>query len=173
MRTGVVVGFALCACLVIGFVAGTEYSRRVRNAASIRFTGRSPSTPNGLPDSVLRARDPERWVRDSMMLARARSRTRAMMREIARSQALANCAVSFEVRDTIFRKNWLLHAEARDARRASSGVISKGWAYTTRGFRPGDTVIFVMPNVFCGDIVISSFGGAHASPPPPLALDVR
>jgi hypothetical protein len=173
MRTGIAIGFALCAALVIGFVAGVSRERMSRSSNRVIVSSRQDrGNVWGLPDSVLRQRDTAKWTRDSISQARWRAYSHLPPREVARAQAFANCAVSFEIRDTLYRKYWLLSAEARSAR-SPGPVLSKGWAYTAQGFRKGDTVAIVLPNVFCGDIVVASFAGSLAPPRPPLALDVR
>lgn len=172
MRTGIFVGFALCAAMVAGFVTGRSYQRRApeRFASSLQ----RPSagwTAAGLPDTVLRAKDPDKWHRDSLVLAQWSTTRSGPPREISRTQTLRHCTVAFEIRDSLYRKYWLLSAAARSAR-SPGPVISRGWVYTTVGFGAGDTVSIVLPNVFCGDIVVSSIGGSLA-PPRPLELDIR
>ena len=95
------------------------------------------------------------------------------MEEIWRVQAFNNCAVGFRIRDTTYGPHWLVGAEAREARTRMREPVSKGWTYTMSGFRRGDTVTIVLPNVFCGDITISSIEGSLSPPKPPIKLEVR
>lgn len=175
LLTGVAVGFALCAALVVGFVAGTWRERRAHASqpiASASNLAQRMVFPQS--DSAVRAKDPEQWQRDSVLQARWRARPQPPPREIWRVQALGNCAIGFEVRDTTYGPLWLLTAEARAVRGRVTGlsIVSKGWTYIMNGLRPGDTVSIVLPNAFCSDIVIASIGGSLVRPPPPLRLDV-
>ena len=173
MRTGVVFGFALCAALITGFVTGRSFrpSERQLPASPPPLRVAPDWAAAGLPDSVLRAKDPLKWERDSLVQAQWRVNAHARPLEISRTQTLRHCTVAFEIRDTIYRKYWLVTADARSAR-SPGPVISKGWVYTTKGFGAGDTVSIVLPNVFCADIVVSSIGGSLA-PPRPLRLEIR
>ena len=167
--TGILIGFALCGALVIGFVGGSQY--RLRRWPPRVVHANAPRNVSGLPDSVLRARDPLKWQRDSVAHSRWAPTHSSPPREVSHTQTFGHCSVAFEIRDTIWGKNWLVSAEARSAR--SPGlVLSKGWTYTTKGFQVGDTVIIVIPNVFCSDIVITSTGGSLVVPRP-LQLEVR
>jgi hypothetical protein len=121
-----------------------------------------------------RARDPKQWVQDSARMAAWEriARDQVMPREIARFQAMMHCAVSFQFRDTLARHMQLMNAKAWD-RNAPGVTVAEGWTFKPGGFQQGDTVTVVLPNVWCGDLVIGGYGTALAMPPGALGLDVR
>lgn len=124
----------------------------------------------------VRRRDPRQWALDSARMAHWERVDRQSQqwgpREIERHQAMMHCAVSFQFRDTLARHMQLMNARAWD-RNAPGTVVSQGWAFQREGFQRGDTVTVVIPDVWCGDIVIGSFGTSLVLDPPGLGLDVR
>jgi hypothetical protein len=121
-----------------------------------------------------RSRDPRQWVQDSARMAafERTARERWGPREIARYQAMMHCAVSFQFRDTLARHMQLMNARAWD-RNAPGITVAEGWAFKPGGIQQGDTVTVVLPNVWCRDLVIGSFGTASTISPKALGLDVR
>jgi hypothetical protein len=121
-----------------------------------------------------RTRDPRQWAQDSARMAsfERMARERWRPREIARHQAMMHCAVSFEFRDSLTRHMQLMTVRASD-RLAPEMTRAEGWAFDPRGFQRGDTVTVVLPNVWCGDLLITGWGTSLTIPPPPLGLDVR
>jgi hypothetical protein len=123
-----------------------------------------------------RMRDPRQWREDSARLAQWEARERASPRhsprEIRRLQALSACAVSFEFRDTTWKNLQLMHVRAWD--RTNPGVVvAEGWAFHDRGFDKGDTATVVLPNIYCGDLLIGSYYASAIGPPPRYQLEVR
>ncbi|HKG93133.1 MAG TPA: hypothetical protein VKA84_14610 [Gemmatimonadaceae bacterium] len=125
-----------------------------------------------------RLRDPEQWRRDSAKRAAWEARARARPaglnpREVRRVQALNTCAVSFEVRDSTWGRAQLFHARAWD-RHQPGTVVAEAWAYREGGYAAGDTVTVVLPNVYCGDLLMAGYGGTWVGPAPnPVRVDVR
>jgi hypothetical protein len=52
-------------------------------------------------------------------------------------------------------------------------VVAEGWAYREPGFDKGDTATVVLPNIYCGDLLIRGYGASAVAPPPRYQLDVR
>jgi hypothetical protein len=123
-----------------------------------------------------RTRDPKQWREDSARLAeweaRQRDSLRHSPREVRRVQALAACAVSFEFRDTTWKNLALMRVRAWD-RHAPGVVVAEGWTYREPGFNKGDTATVVLPNIYCGDLLIGSYGASRVVPRRPPRLDVR
>ena len=120
--------------------------------------------------------DPKQWVVDSAAEARSRRDFEARWppREIGREQAFMHCVVAFEVRDTMYKHVQLFEAQAWD-RGQTGKPISRGYTFEPNGFRRGDVVHVVFPNVWCRDLVIGGYGGGAmvGSTQPPPQLDVR
>jgi hypothetical protein len=147
---GVVVGAVLDAV-----VLPTAHSMRAERQPPIRiFTARQ--------------RDPEQFRKDSASQASISKRFAAMRHavpaEVRRVQALSNCAISFEFRDTIYRAAKLFDVTAWD-RLAPGTVVSRAMAYSESGFSRGDTATVVLPNVYCRDILVASLGTSVVFPP--------
>jgi hypothetical protein len=54
-------------------------------------------------------------------------------------------------------------------------MVAEGWAYREPGFDKGDTATVVLPNVYCGDLLIGGYGASAVAPPQRRRseLDVR
>jgi hypothetical protein len=155
---GVVVGAVLDAVL-LPTVRRASYQRQRR--AEIR---------------TARSRDPRQWREDSARRAQWEAREGAspqhQPREIRRVQALNACAISFEFRDTSWKNLPLMHVRAWD-RLNPGAVVAEGWAYREPGFNKGDTATVVLPNIYCGDLLVGGYGASAVGPPPRRRLDVR
>ena|SRR5687768_9813380 len=108
-------------------------------------------------DSARRARDPEQWRRDSLEKAAWRLRIADRPREVARRQVGPHCVVAFLFADAAFYAP-IFSVEARD-RHFDGRVAASGIVYKPDGFGPGDTAHVVLPEVSCGSIFISGWGG--------------
>jgi hypothetical protein len=119
--------------------------------------------------------DPRQWAADSARQAALQRdlQSRWSPREIGRTQALTHCVIGFEVRDTMFQHAQLFEAEVWD--RSQTGiVIARGYTFARTGFHRGDTMQVVIPNVWCGDVVVGGYGTRVIGPPAtPPRLDVR
>jgi hypothetical protein len=124
----------------------------------------------------MRKRDRKQWLQDSTRMAAwdsvQRLRDPWQPREVARYQAFSNCAVSFQIRDTLARHMQLM--EARAWHRSDPGrVIAHGWTFTPGGFQLSDTVTVVIPDVWCSEITIGGTGMSLILPTRGLGLDIR
>jgi hypothetical protein len=152
--------------VVVGAVLDALLLPTVRRARFQRHTG------------ILTAqrRDPRQWLEDSARLAQWRAREdsspRHLPREVRRVQALNACVVSFEFRDSAWKNLPLMHMRAYD-RHNPGVVVAEGWAYREPGFTKGDTAIVVLPNIYCGDLLIGGYGASAVAPRAPASLDVR
>ena len=143
--------------LIIGVVVGAVLDAAILPAARGMRTG--PRQP--IRVFTARQRDPEQFRKDSIaaaLIARRSNRVgHSAPVEVRRVQALSNCAVSFEFRDSTHRDLKLFDVAAWD-RLAPGTVVSRAMTYSETGFRRGDTATVVLPNVYCRDIIIGSFG---------------
>lgn len=58
--------------------------------------------------------------------------------------------------------------------RVDADAAGGAYAFRPEGFQRGDTVRVVLPDVWCGDLVIGAFGASVAmTSPQPVRLDVR
>jgi hypothetical protein len=111
-----------------------------------------------------RRTDPEQWRRDSIERAAtessfARLPRPNMPREVARRQLFADCAVGFEVRDSVFR---VAHFELRAALwQTGAHAVTKASTYRPEGFGVGDTIWVVVKEMNCSDL---ASGGLALSP---------
>ena len=140
------------ALVLIGVVVGAVLDAIILPAAHTMRAQRRPP----IRVFTARQRDPEQFRKDSAADALISKRFQAMRHaipaEVRRVQALSNCAVSFEFRDTSYRAATLFNVTAWD--RFSPGTeVSRAMAYSETGFDRGDTATVVLPNVYCRDIV--------------------
>jgi hypothetical protein len=151
------------ALVLIGVVVGAVLDAVILPTAHIMWAQRRA------PIQVLtaRQRDPEQFRKDSATEAltskRFESLRNAVPAEVRRVQALSNCAISFEFRDTSYRAAKLFDVTAWD-RSAPGTVVSRAMAYSEIGFGRGDTATVVLPNVYCRDIVVASLGTSVVFP---------
>jgi hypothetical protein len=148
------------ALVLIGVVVGAVLD------ALILPTAHAMRTPMRV--FTARQRDPEQFRKDSASQAliskRFESIRHAVPAEVRRVQALSNCAISFEFRDTSYRAMKLFDVTAWD-RLAPGTVVSRAMAYSETGFDQGDTATVVLPNVYCRDILVGSLGTSVVFPP--------
>ena len=149
--------------VLIGVVVGAVLDAIILPAAHTMRVQRRPPTQV----FTARQRDPEQFRRDSASQALISKRFEAMRHavpaEVRRVQALSNCAISFEFRDTSYRGAKLFDVTAWD-RLAPGTVVSRAMAYSETGFGRGDTATIVLPNVYCRDIVVASLGTSVVFP---------
>ena len=122
-------------------------------------------------DSARRVDAPEQWRADSVQQAAARLRQAGRPQEVRRSQVETHCVVDFLFRDSPTPLPTLFSARVR-GRDFDGRVVATGYAYTPHGFGRGDTAHVVLPNVNCGNILISGWASG-ALEQPPMRLDVR
>lgn len=113
-----------------------------------------------------RQKDPEQFRKDSIaeaLIARRfeSARNRAPI-EVRRVQVFSNCAVSFAFRDST-RAAKLFDVAAWD-RLTPGTVVSRAMTYSETGFGLGDTATVVLPNVYCRDIIVASYGASVVYP---------
>src|SRR5690349_21813106 len=89
--------------------------------------------------------DPKQFALDSAREEawRAAQQARWRPREVGRLQALSNCVVMFEIRDTSYQHMQLFESQAWD-RSQTGTVIAHGYAFKPDGFRRGDTARVVL-----------------------------
>jgi hypothetical protein len=149
--------------VIIGVIVGAVLD------AAILPTAHGMSVRSRPPSRVFTARDrdPYQFRLDSVAGDSLAKRIRVLRRtapvEVRRIQALNNCAVSFVFRDTAYRALRLFSATAWD-RLAPGTLVSRGMTYSDKGFGLGDTATVVLPNVYCRDIIVASFGGSPTLP---------
>ncbi len=163
--TSLLVALCVIAGLAIGLASGLAIGWAWPASSAIAwFHSRRP--PPTRPPYSARANDPVQWRVDSALLVRVARlgwATRRPPREVRRVQALNTCAVSFAIRDTTWRHRQLFNAQAWD-RLAPGRIIARGYAYRDGGFDAGDTATVVLPDVWCGDLLIGGYGAAAVFP---------
>jgi hypothetical protein len=149
--------------VLIGVVVGAVLDAAILPTAHTIWAQRRP------PVKVFtaRQRDPEQFRKDSaaeaLISKRFESMRHAVPAEVRRVQALSNCAISFEFRDTSYRAAKLFDVTAWD-RLAPGTVVSRAMTYSETGFGRGDTATVVLPNVYCRDIVVAGLGTSVVFP---------
>ena len=174
MRNGFFILLGIVGALGFGFGIGVTAERHWRISERAQaYRAQVGRMREATSDSGRRGRDPLQWQRDSIAQARFVALRFTAPREIGRQQAFRHCAVTFEIRDTTYRRPMLFNARAHSVRSSGGPVVAEGWTFSPSGWELDDTVSVVLPNVFCGDIMITGFGGSWAPPPRPLALEIR
>lgn len=137
----------------------------------VDYRRRALQSERNASDSARRVNQPEQWRADSLRDAAARLRRSGGPTEVRRSQIESHCVVDFTFRDPAVPAPSLFSAEAR-GRDFDGRVAAVGYAYKPSGFGPSDTAHVVLPNVSCGNILISGWTSGAVTPPP-MRLDVR
>ena len=143
--------------LVTGLAIGVVIGRHWR-ATALRVEWHQAQ--RRATDAWRRRIRPDEWRQDSTRRAAAEStfarrRTPVLPREIARQQLFADCALGFEVRDSVERLA-LFEARARVWQEPSHNV-TKASAFRPTGFTAGDTVWIVVHDMNCGELAIGGF----------------
>ena len=137
----------------------------------VEYQRRARQSEWNASDSARRVNAPEQWRADSLEQVAARLRQAGLPLEVRRSQVEAHCVVDFLFRDGATPLPTLFSAEAR-GREFDGRVVAKGYAYAPGGFDRGDTAHVVLPNVNCGNILISGWASGGLGQPP-MRLEVR
>lgn len=171
--TWLLVGLALLAGGAAGVLAGRHWAAWSARAAWHRAR-------RNVVDVAARAHDPAGWRRDSAARAAREAaafaafarRGREVPLEVRREQVSRHCALSYAIRDTAYRGATLFHVRAENARRVGV-TLAEAWAYRPGGWGPGDTVTVVVPDVWCGRLLVFPSGSSAVAPPEPLRIDLR
>jgi hypothetical protein len=143
--------------LTTGLVAGVGLGRYWR-ATGLRAEWRQAQ--RRAAEAWQRRTDPEQWQRDSVSRGAAEStfarRPRPVLpREIARQQLFGDCAVGFEVRDSL--QPVALFEVRAGLWQMAGHAVTKASAYRPGGFSAGDTIWVVVREMNCGELAISGF----------------
>ena len=137
----------------------------------VEYQRRAQQSARGASDSARRVNQPEQWRADSLDQVAARLRRAGAPEEVRRSQVESHCVIDFLFHETAKPLPVILWAEVR-GRDFDGRVAASCYAYKPTVFDRGDTAHVVLPNVNCGNILISGWASGALSRPP-MRLDVH